>query len=189
MQILGNLVLRRAGIGGACLLLCAICACTPKSAQEKGVQMAGEKIDMVTGIGDALTNKGGKAAESIATGVGTVVEGAERGAMRVGRKVSVAPTLAAAGLTVTKVQDSADTGADSLHGLQAYVVAKAAVAGTLRMFAYDVLSREIGRSSVPLTLASDDARYVGLPLDRQVKLRGIVRVEFTFIPETQVAVK
>jgi hypothetical protein len=151
--------------------------------------MAGEKIDMVAGIGDALSNKGGKAAESIATGVGTVVEGVERGAMKVGRKVSVDPSLAAAGLTVTKVQDSAGMGAEAVHGLQAYVVSKTAIEGTLRMFAYDALSREIGRSSVRAVLARDDAKYVGIPLDKQVALRDIVRVGFTFNPGTQVAAK
>jgi hypothetical protein len=189
MRIPGSAGLRRTAIGATCLLLGALCACTPKSAQEKGAQMAGEKIDVVTGIGDALTNKGGKAAESIATGVGTVVEGVERGATKVGRKVSVDPSLAAAGLTVTMVQDSAAAGADAAHSLQAYVVAKTAVTGNLRMFAYDVLSREIGRSSVPVVLSSDDAKYIGLPLDKQVALRAVARVGFTFASETQVAAK
>jgi hypothetical protein len=151
--------------------------------------MAGEKIDMMTGIGDALTSKGGKAAESIATGVGTMVEGVERGAMKTGRKVSVDPSLAVAGLTVTKVQDSTDTGADAGHSMQTYVVATTAVDGSLRMFAYDALSREIGRTSVPVKLASDEARYVGLPLDKQVELHGIAKVAFTFVPKVQAAVK
>jgi hypothetical protein len=73
--------------------------------------------------------------------------------------------------------------------LQAYVVSKTAIEGTLRMFAYDALSREIGRSSVRAVLARDDAKYVGIPLDKQVALRDIVRVGFTFNPGTQVAAK
>lgn len=151
--------------------------------------MAGEKIDMVAGIGDALTDKGGKAAESFATGVGTMVQGVERGAMKSGRKVSVDPSLAAAGLTVTKVQDSTGAAADTVHGLQTYVVAKSAVGGTLRMLAYDVLSQEIGRASVQIVLSGDEAKYVGLPLDKQVELRDVAKVAFTFVPGTQVAAK
>lgn len=188
-RVPNNVGVRRIALASACLLLGALCACTPKSAQEKGVQMAGEKIDMMTGIGDALTEKGGKAAESIATGVGSVVGGVERGAIKAGRKISVDPSIAAAGLTVTKVQDPASAGDDASHGLQTYVVAKTAVDGTLRMIAYDALAREIGRSSVPLSLAGDEAKYIGLPLDKQVELRSVATVAFRFVPKTQVAAK
>ncbi len=174
--------------GAACLLAAALCACSSKSAEEKGADMASEKIDMVTGIGNALTDKGGKAAESIASGVGTVVKGVERGALKVGRKLNIDASLAKAGLSVTRVQDAAASG-DDKHGLLAYVVASAKVQGSLRMFAYDALGREIARSSVPLTFGGDDAAYVGLQLDQHVALGDVVAVGFTFAPEEQVAAK
>ena len=173
--------------GAACLLASALCACAPKSAEEKGAELAGEKIDMVTGIGNALTDKGGKAAESFASGVGTVVKGAERGAMSVGRKLSLDPSLAAAGLTVTKVQDP--MGGEALHGLEAYLVSKTRAEGSLRMFAYDALGREIGRSSVPVLLSGDDAKYIGLPLDKQVEVDGVTAVAFKFVPGTPAAAR
>jgi len=174
-------------LGGACLLAALACACSPRSAEEKGAQMAGEKIDLVSGIGNALTDKGGRAAESLASGVGTVVKGVERGAMKVGRKISADPSLAAAGLTVTKVQDA--SGNDAPHGLEAYLVAKSGAEGSLRMFAYDALGREIGRASVPVMLGGDDARYLGLPLDRQVDPHAVASVGFKFVPAAQVAAK
>jgi len=173
--------------GALCLLAAALSACSPKSAEEKGAQMAGEKIDMVAGIGNALTDKGGKPAESIASGVGTVVKGVERGAMTVGRKLSLDSSLAAAGLTVTKVQDA--SGSTTPHGLEAYLVASNGAEGNLRMIAYDALGREIGRSSVPVLLTGDDARYVALKLDRQVDLHGVTAVTFKFVPGTQAAAK
>lgn len=179
------LVLRR---GAACLLAAVLCACSSKSAEEKGADMAGEKIDMVTGIGNALTDKGGKAAESIASGVGTVVKGVERGALKVGRKLNVDASLARAGLSVTRVQDTATSG-DDKHGMLAYVVASAKVQGNLRMLAYDALGREIGRASVPVSFGGDDAAYVGLSLDQHVVLSDVVAVRFGFAPGETVAAR
>lgn len=174
--------------GTACLLATVLCACSSKSAEEKGADMAGEKIDMVTGIGNALTDKGGKAAESIASGVGTVVKGVERGALKVGRKLNVDASLAKAGLSVTRVQDAATSG-DDKHGVLAYVVASAKVHGNLRMLAYDALGHEIGRSSVPVSFGGDDAAYVGLSLDQHVALGDVVAVGFSFAPGEAVAAK
>jgi len=43
---------------GACLAMAALTACSSKTAQEKGAEMATMKLDMATGIGDALQAKG-----------------------------------------------------------------------------------------------------------------------------------
>lgn len=175
--------------GAACLVAAALCACSQESAEEKGAKLAGEKIDMVAGIGNALTDKGGKAAESIASGVGNVVKGVERGALKVGRKLDVDPSLARAGLAVSRVQDAAEAGSGEAHGLLAYVIANAQAEGNLRMFAYDALGREIARSSVPVVFAGDDARYVALSLEKNVALGDVVAVGFRFVPGKQVAAK
>ena len=175
--------------GAACLVAAALWACSPKSAEEKSADMAGEKIDMVTGIGNALTDKGGKAAESIATGVGTVVNGVERGALKMGRKLNIDPSLAKAGLAVSRVQDGSEAGDGAAHGLLAYVIASTRAEGSLRMFAYDALGREIGRSSVPVAYGGDDAGYVALALDKNVALGDVVAVGFKYVPGEAVAAK
>jgi len=175
--------------GAACLAAAALCACSPKSAEEKGADMASEKIDMVAGIGNALTDKGGQAAESIASGVGTVVKGVERGALKVGRKLDIDPSLAKAGLAVSRVQDGTEAGDGAEHGLLAYVIASARAQGSLRMFAYDALGREIGRSSVPVAYGGDDAGYVALSLDKNVALGDVVAVGFKYVPGEQAAAK
>lgn len=175
--------------GAACLVAAALWACSPKSAEEKSADMAGEKIDMVTGIGNALTDKGGKAAESIATGVGTVVNGVERGALKMGRKLNIDPSLAKAGLAVSRVQDGSEAGDGAAHGLLAYVIASTRAEGSLRMFAYDALGREIGRSSVPVAYGGDDAGYVALALDKNVALGDVVAVGFKYVPGKGVAAK
>jgi len=175
--------------GAACLVAAVLCACSSKSAEEKGADMAGEKIDMVAGIGNALTDKGGKAAESIASGVGTVVKGVERGALKVGRKLDIDPSLARAGLAVSRVQDGTEAGNGAAHGLLAYVIASTRAEGSLRMFAYDALGREIGRSSVPVAYGGDDASYVALALDKNVALGDVVAVGFKYVPGKQLAAK
>jgi len=175
--------------GAACLLAAALCACSSKSAEEKGADLAGEKIDMVAGIGNALTDKGGKAADSIASGVGTVMKGVERGALKVGRKLDIDPSLARAGLAVSRVQDGTEAGNGAAHGLLAYVIASTRAEGSLRMFAYDALGREIGRSSVPVAYGGDDAGYVALSLDKNVALGDVVAVGFKYVPGKQLAAK
>lgn len=94
-----------------------------------------------------------------------------------------------AGLTVSRVQDSTEGGGQAAHGLLAYVIANAQAQGSLRMFAYDALGREIGRASVPVAFGGDDARYVGLALDQNVALGDVVAVGFKYVPSKQLAAK
>jgi len=99
------------------------------------------------------------------------------------------PCPVRAGLTVFRVQDSTEGGGQAAHGLLAYVIANAQAQGSLRMFAYDALGREIGRASVPVTFGGDDARYVGLTLDQNVALGDVVAVGFRYVPSKELAAK
>lgn len=165
---------------GACILCLA--ACSSKTAQEKGAEMATTKLDMATGIGDTLQAKGGQAGESVLGGIGALAKGMERGWMKSGRSIVVDPTLAAAGLTVTKIQDADAGGAREAHGLSAYVVSTLPVKGTLRVLVFDAMNQEIGRTSVQLDRGADEAKYEILALDAEIKQFEIRKVAFAFKP-------
>lgn len=167
---------------GVCLTLAALSACSSRTAQEKGQEMATMKLDMATGIGDALQAKGAAAGESVASGAGDVIRGVERGLMRSGRAIVVDPTLAKAGLNVTTVNDMAADRGDVPLGLSAYVVSSASAKGVLHAQLFDALNNEIGRSSVRIARTAEEAKYEALPLDPLVRHADIRRIAFVFKP-------
>lgn len=160
--------------------------CTRKSAEEKGVAMATEKLDMAKGMGDAMTRKGESAGEAIVTGIGKVFHGAEKGIANSGRIIVPDASLGTAGLSVTTVQDAGGgDDAKSPHGLNAYVVGATAARGTMRVVVYNVVGNEIGRARIYLTRDADEAGYVFFPLDRLVRKQDIDKLVFRFEPDTQ----
>lgn len=167
---------------GVCLALAALAACSSRTVQEKGTDMATEKLDFATGIGNALQATGTEAGESVIGGAGHVVRGVERGPMRSGRGIVVDPTLATAGLDVTTVNDLVGDRAGVPLGLSAYVVSSAAAKGVLHVQMFDALNNEIGRTSVHIDRAADDAKYEALLLDPLVKRSSIRKIAFAFKP-------
>ncbi|QJE01041.1 hypothetical protein HH212_14205 [Massilia forsythiae] len=164
----------------ACLVCAVITACSAKTAEEKGAAMAGEKLDMATGIGNTLQQKGSRAGESIAGGVGVLIKGMEKGVMKSGRAIVVEPTLAMAGLKITRVQDSVDAQGAQPHSLDAYLVSDADVDGILQVSMFDALDREIGRASVRIARHANEAKYETVPLDVQVDRSAIRKLAFAF---------
>lgn len=108
-----------------------------------------------------------------------MVKGIERGVMKAGREIVADPSVRAAGLSITKVQDAVAEGTGA-NGLDAYIIAKAPAAGTLRMFVYDALGNEIGRSSINIDLDADASKYQTFALDSQIAVKSVNKVGFTF---------
>ncbi len=174
----------------ALIMATAVSACSRQTAEEKGKELATEKIDMVKGIGGALEDKGGAAAESVASGVGNVVKGLGKGIEKSSRSIVVAPSVEQAGLQITKVQEPRTlAGPDALHGLEAYVVANAQARGTLRVIVYDLLDKEIGRTRVELVRDADEGKYLAIPLDKEISLSAIAKISFEFLPVSPQAAK
>lgn len=179
----------------ACLTLALVgaatlSACSRQTAEEKGKELAMEKIDLVKGIGGALEDKGGAAAESVASGVGNVVKGLGKGIEKSSRSIVVTPSVEQAGLQITRVQEpQVSAGSPAHHGLEAYVVANAQARGTLRVIVYDLLDKEIGRTRVELVRDADEGKYLAIPLDKEVRLGAIARVSFEFQPHSPQAAK
>lgn len=177
-----NATLEHLCIAAGVVTLAALGGCDSKTAEEKGAAMATEKIDMAKGVGDALQAKGGQATEAVTTGLGSVVNGFEKGVQKSGRKIVSDDTVAKAGLKITRALDAAG-------GLDLYVVAEADAIGKMRVLAYDVLDNEIGRATVALVRSADEGKYVRVPMDEQVVLSSISRLAVSFKPGDALAKK
>ena len=94
-----------------CLPLLVLTACSAQSGEEKGKEIAAEKVDTATEVGDALQEKGGAAADSIATGLSSVLKEVERGVKKSQRTVELCDGAKQVGLQVTKVMLSPDKNA------------------------------------------------------------------------------
>lgn len=163
-------------------IVLALSACSQKSAEQVGKDMATEKIDIAKGIGTAMQEKGAAAGESVTRGAGNVIKGMERGILQSGRAIEVDASLAASGLQITTIQNSDPGKNGKTHGLDAYVIAGKASNGTLKVLVFDALDHEIGRASVPLVRATDEAKYQRIPFEEQVSLSAISKAKFSFEP-------
>lgn len=169
--------------------LTLLSACSRQSAEEKALAMATEKIDIAKGVGDAMEKKGEAASEAVFTGLGKVYNGAAKGIAKSGREIVSDPSLRAAGLSISNVQDAQAGAEGKTHSLDVYVMATAAAKGKLRAYAYDVSGKEIGRASAELSRDADDAKYVLVPFDDQVHLEAIKKLTFQFKSEEKLASK
>lgn len=180
----------------ACALALQLAGCSRQSAEEKAKEMATEKVDMAKGIGDVLQDKGTAAAESVTTGVGKVLKGVERGFEKSGRTVALGEAARQAGLQATKVQladaSAAGDGAASMasqadsarsQGIEVYVLSERDLSGSLKVKVFNALDQEIGRTRLAFKQGADEGRYVRIPLDSQIDLQAISRVDIDFLPE------
>lgn len=168
----------------------ALSGCDKRTAEEKGADMAGEKLDVATGIGNALGKKGEAAGEAVASGVGKVFSGVDVGINKSsGKKIAADESVAKAGLKITKVQDAMPTEKDKAQGIELYVVADAAAKGKLKVVAFDVLDNEIARTSVDLVRDADQGEFLKVKLDDRVMLSAISKVVVSFKAADVVAAK
>jgi hypothetical protein len=167
----------------------ALTACNSKTAEEKGAELATEKIDMAKGIGNALEKKGEAATEAVTTGLGTVVKGFEKGVSKSGRTIAADDTVTKAGLKVTRVQDAPRGAEEKTQGLDLYIVSDADANGKLRVLMLDVLGNEVARSTIDLKRLADEAKYQRVPLDELVSMSAISKLVISFKPGDALAKK
>lgn len=161
------------------LAMSQISGCSQQTAEEKGKALATEKIDLVKGVGEALKEKGGQAAESVAQGTGEILQGADRGFSKAfDWKLANGEGMNAAGVTVTRVQQTPA----SSSGVDAYLVATRDAEGVLLMLAYDARKQEMARVKVDLKIAAGEGRYQTLTLDERTPVKSIREVSFELLP-------
>lgn len=162
------------------LLSCMTLGCSSKTAEEKGKEMAAEKIDLVKGVGAALEEKGGAAAESVTSGLGNIVNGVKKGVAKSDKRIASDASLAAAGFQVTAVQETPPGTEPDSRGIDAYLVAERKVEGFLKVTVYDVLDKEIGRTKIPFALDAEQGKYFRIPLEQQIEFGKIEKISFVF---------
>lgn len=159
-------------------------ACSKQTAEEKGKEMATEKIDMVKGIGDALVEKGNTAAESLSHGTGKVLQGTQSGFDKAfSWKANLGAGMQQAGLDVTQLQRNTSDAAIR-NRFDVYFVANQNALGTVQVIAYDQNQKELARVKHELNIQAQDARYETLALDERVPMENISAVSFEFFPKT-----
>jgi hypothetical protein len=163
-------------------LAVALSACSKQTAEEKGKELATEKIDLVKGVGEALKDKGGQAAESVAHGTGEVLQGMEKGFSNAfDWKLTNGPGMTAAGLAISRVQPaSSSVGAG--NKVDTYVTAARDSEGALLMIAYDARKREMARARINLKIAAGEGRYETFVLDERTPVKSIREVSFELLP-------
>jgi len=172
----------------AVILMVTACDFLTQTAEEKGKKLMESKLDLVKGAGDVLEDKGADTAETLTKGLGNVLAGAEKGIEKSSTKIALTPSIAESGLEVTSIQYASHQ-ADSPPVLEAYVIANEPVDGKMKVFLFNVLDKEIGRTSVALKQDADDATYLSIPLDKKVHTGNIAKVQFAFKPTEVVAKK
>lgn len=170
----------------------ALAGCDSRTAEQKGKDLATEKLDVATGIGTALEQKGSSAGEAVVTGLGNVMKGMEKGVNKSGRKIESDASVTKAGLKITKVQDApyepVEEGKKAAPpALDIYVVADAEAEGKLRVILFDVMDQEIGRASVQLSRKADEGKYQRVELDSQLDRAAISKLSFDFKPSAVLA--
>lgn len=166
----------------AVVVATVLSGCSRQTAEEKGRALATEKIDLVKGVGEALKEKGGQAAESVAQGTGQVLQGVGQGFDKAFEwKLTNGAGMEKAGLAVTRVgQGSSSDG--KKHEVNAYLVTTREAAGMLSMIAYDSVGRETARASVNMQVGANQGRYETLVLDERTPTDSIREVTFDFHP-------
>ena len=164
------------------LVVGTLLGCSKQTAEEKGKELATEKIDLVKGVGEALKDKGGQAAESVAHGTGEVWQGMEKGFNNAfDWKLTNGPAMTAAGLAVSRVQQ-ASASTDAGNKVDAYLTAARDAEAVLTMVAYDARKREMARTRIKLKIGAGEGRYETFVLDERTPVKSIREVSFDLLP-------
>lgn len=159
-------------LGTAALLLAA---CDSRTAQEKGQDLAKEKLDFVQGIGNVVKGQGKDLGSTVGEGVGNVVTGLGKGidVSTQAKPVRLADPAVAKAVQVTRAQEMppAAEGGKS-KGMSVYVVSEEGVDATLRLLALSA-GAEVGRSTAKVKIAKGDASYVDFEFDERVPMGSV----------------
>lgn len=169
---------------GVAVLLCLLLGACGKTREEelqaehdKGAELVENKAALLKGAGDALHKDGKQAAESLSTGVGSLIKGVAGGVDQVQSdyKVSVSDAAKSLSLSATRVVVS-DAASSEGKSIKIYLSSVQAFKGRLQVRAYAADGAELGRSNkVESALEADDALYVPFLFDEATPLSRIDR--------------
>lgn len=142
-----------------------------KKAEEEGNEAVGLKAKFIEGAGNALQKEGKDAAESASKGVGEVVKGVNSG---ITESLSEAPVILepefAANFDECRAEKIYASETDKTKKVSIYLIAKNDFKGKIILKALDKNKKEIGRSSMNVSISKDDAKYVDFVFDPRTPL-------------------
>jgi hypothetical protein len=157
--------------------------CKQKSPEERGREETVKKAGYLKGVGEGLKNEGEVAAQALGEGLGKVVKGASGGVMGGFNTfaVEIAPAAAAKGLKLSRVQvlrrdDKPEADKAPAKSVTAYLMSDQNYAGSLRLVALDSAKKEVGRSTITVTIANGEAKYVDFSFDTRTPLEEVKSV-------------
>jgi hypothetical protein len=142
-----------------------------KAAEEEGNELISVKAKLIEGAGDALQNEGKKAIESATKGIGEVIKGANSG---ITESINVSKVISEPSFQTNfeecKAEKIYGSDADKVKKVNVYLIAKNNFKGKLILKAFDKDKKEIGRSSLEVSIEKEDAKYVDFSFDERTHL-------------------
>lgn len=142
-----------------------------KKAEEEGSELVSVKAKLIEGAGKALQTEGKNAAESASKGIGELIKGVNSG---VNESLNYAKIIAEpsfdANFEECKAEKSYGSDKDKTKKVTVYLIAKNDFKGKLILKAFDIDKKEIGRSSLEVTIDKEEAKYVDFSFDERTHL-------------------
>lgn len=133
-------------IAAMLLLLLGSVSCDKRTAEEKGRDLASEKLDMAKGVADVVKEKGGGLGKTAGQGVGDLIKGVGSGVKDVVNPpvtVELEKSAAEAGFTVNRANESG--GEVDARMIEVYGAFAKPFRGRLELRAFDEKGAELGQ--------------------------------------------
>lgn len=142
-----------------------------KKAEEEGNELVSVKAKLVDGAGKALQKEGKEAVESASKGIGELIKGVDSGVKESINfsKVISEPTFQQ-NFEECKAEKVYGSDAEKIKKVNVYLMAKNDFKGKLILKAFDANKKEIGRSSIEVSIKKEDAKYVDFLFDERTHL-------------------
>ncbi|KUJ61529.1 hypothetical protein AR687_12680 [Flavobacteriaceae bacterium CRH] len=142
-----------------------------KEAETDGNEAIAVKSKLIEGAGKALSEEGKAAAKSASKGIGDVIKGMNSG---VNESINTSKVIADPSFTVNfdecKAEKIYGADAEKHKKVTIYLIAKKDFKGKILLKAFDEDKKEIGRSSLEVSIEKDDAKYVDFVFDERTHL-------------------
>lgn len=142
-----------------------------KEAEADGNEAIAVKSKLIEGAGKALQEEGKAAAKSASKGIGDIIKGINSGMSESisNSKVIPEPTFKA-NFEECKAEKIYGADTDKQKKVTIYLIAKKDFNGKLLLKAFNSDKKEIGRSSLEVSIKKDDAKYVDFSFDERTHL-------------------
>jgi hypothetical protein len=142
-----------------------------KEANDEGNEVVAVKAKFIEGAGVALQNEGKQAVKSASKGVGELIKGVNSG---ITESINTAEVASEPAFKINFEECKAEKiyGEDSekTKKVTIYLIAKKDFSGKLTLKAFDDNKKEIGRSSLKVSMKADEAEYVDFEFDSRTHL-------------------